>query len=181
MNTLDKEIRELQKRLSDGLIQRAYRGIVSYMSRLRTVFADQRGERAISGLYQGYFDMTYFALFSDELQERDLKLAVVFNYETFGFEVWLAARNRKIQRRYWELFLNTGYKQHRLIEPAVGIDAIVTAVLAADYSLEDENILTTRIVEGVTAFEHDIVSFLSEVDAKEVHESRQGTDRMVSS
>jgi len=96
MNTLDNDIRELQKRLSDGSIQRAYRGIVSHMSRLRTVFADQRGERAISGLYQGYFDMTYFALFSDELKERDLKLAVVFNYETFGFEVWLAARNRKI-------------------------------------------------------------------------------------
>jgi hypothetical protein len=166
MNTLDKDIRELQKRLSDGLIQRAYREIVSYMSRLRTVFADQRGERAISGLYQGYFDMTYFALFSDELKERDLKLAVVFNYETFGFEVWLAARNRKIQRRYWELFLNTGYKKHRLVEPAVGIDAIVTAVLAADYPVEDEDSLTIHIVEGVTAFESDIVSFLSEVDAK---------------
>lgn len=167
MNTLDKDIRELQKRLSDGLIQRAYRGIVSCMSRLRTVFADQRGERATSGLYQGYFDMTYFALFSDELKERDLKLAVVFNYETFGFEVWLAARNRKIQRRYWELFLDSGYKKHRLIEPAVGIDAIVTAVLAADYSVEDEDSLTTHVVEGVTAFEHDIVSFLNEADARE--------------
>jgi len=166
MNTLDKDIRELQKRLSDGLIQRAYKGIVSRMSRLRTVFADQRGERAVGGLYQGYFDMTYFGLFSDALKERDLKLAVVFNYKTFGFEVWLAARNRKIQKRYWELFLNAGYKKHRLVEPAVGIDAIVTAVLAADGSLEDEDSLTIQIVEGVTAFEHDIVSFLSEVEAR---------------
>jgi len=166
MDTLDKDIRELQKRSSDGLIQRAYIGIVSYISRLRTVFADQRGERAISGLYQGYFDMTYFALFSDELKERDLKLAVVFNYETFGYEVWLAARNRKIQRRYWELLLSTGYKKHRLVEPAIGIDAIVTAVLAADYSMEDEDSLTTHIIEGVTAFERDIMSFLSEADAK---------------
>jgi hypothetical protein len=165
MNALDKDIRELQKRLSDGSIQRAYRGIVAYMSRLRTEFADRRGERAISGLYQGYFDMTYFALFSDELKERELKLAVVFNYETFGLEVWLAARNRKVQKRYWELFLNTGYKKHRLVEPAVGIDAIVTAVLATDYSLEDEDSLTIRIVEGVMAFERDIASFLSKVDA----------------
>jgi hypothetical protein len=171
MNTLDKDIRELQKRLSDGLIQRAYRGIVSYMSRLRTVFADQRGQRAISGLYQGYFDMTYFALFSDELKERDLKLAVVFNYETFGFEVWLAARNRKMQRRYWELFLNTGYTKHRLIEPAVGIDAIVTAALAADYPVQDEDRLTAHIVQGVMAFERDIVSFLSEVDEGRSYEA----------
>ena len=167
MDALNKDIQELRKRLVDGSIQRAYRGIVSYMSRLRKVFADQRGERAISGLYQGYFDMTYFALFSDELKGRDLKLAIVFNYETFSFEVWLAARNRKVQRHYWELLLNTGYKKHRLIEPAIGIDAIVMAVLAADYSLEAETSLTALIVEGVTDFERDIVSFLSEVDARQ--------------
>ncbi len=167
METLDKDIEELRKRLSDGSIQRAYRGIVWYMSRLRMVFAGQRGERAISALYQGCFDMTYFALFSSALKERDLKLAVVFNYETFSFEVWLAARNRKVQRRYWELLLNAGYKKHQLVEPAVGIDAIVRSVLAADYSLEAENSLTVHIVEGVKAFERDIVSFLSELDAEQ--------------
>jgi hypothetical protein len=70
MNTLEKDINDLQIRLKDGLIQRAYRGIVSYMSRLR----------AVSGLYQGYFDMTYFALFPDELKARDLKLTIVFNF-----------------------------------------------------------------------------------------------------
>jgi hypothetical protein len=166
MNTLDKDIRELQKRLSDGSIQRAYRGIISYMSRLRTVFAVQQGERAVSALYQGYFDMTYFALFPDALRKRDLKLAIVFNYETFIFEIWLVARNRKIQRRYWELFFNTGYTKHRLIEPAVGIDAIVTAVLSADYSVQNEDSLTTHIVQGVMAFERDIVSFLVEVDTR---------------
>ncbi len=166
MNTLDTDIRELQKRLSDGLIQRAYQGITSYMSRLRTVFAHLRGEQAISGLYQGYFDMTYFALFSNGLKERGLKLALVFNYETFGFEVWLAARNRKIQRHYWELLDSTGYRNHRLVEPSAGIDAIVTAVLATDYSIEDENSLTPKIVEGVAAFERDIILFFNGVDAK---------------
>src|SRR5512137_328971 len=106
MRMLDKDIRELQDRLRDGTIQRAYRGIVSYMSRLRTVFAAQQGERAVSALYQGYFDMTYFALFPESLKKRNLKLAIVFNYQTFRFEVWLAARNRQLQRRYWELLLN---------------------------------------------------------------------------
>lgn len=167
MNTLDDDVRELQRRLSDGLIRRAYEGIISCMSRLRTVFANLRGERAVGGLYQGYFDMTYFALFSDGLKERDLKLALVFNYETFRFEVWLAARNRKIQRQYWELFRDHGYRKHRLVEPAVGTDAIVTAVLAAGDSMENEESLTHRIVEGVAAFEREIVSFVSGVDARQ--------------
>jgi hypothetical protein len=166
MDTLDKDIFELRHRLADGSIQRAYKGIVSYMSRLRKVFADQRGERAISGLYQGYFDMTYFALFSDPLKKRELKLAVVFNYDTFGYEVWLAARNRKVQKQYWELLSNNGYKTYKLVEPAVGIDAIVMAMLVADYSMKNENCLTEQIINGVKLFERDIVLFLDKIDAR---------------
>jgi hypothetical protein len=37
MDTLDKDIEELRERLSEGSIRRAYRGIVSYMSRLRSM------------------------------------------------------------------------------------------------------------------------------------------------
>lgn len=166
MGTPDADIQELRRCLGAGAIQRAYAGIVSYMSRLRTAFAAQQRERAVSGLYQGYFDMTYFALFPKALKKRDLKLAVVFNYRTFRFEVWLAARNRQLQRRYWELLRDAGYKKHPLVEPAAGIDAIVEAVLADDFSLEAEDDLTGRIVKGVTAFERDIVGFLSEVDAR---------------
>ncbi|MGJ8639018.1 MAG: DUF7000 family protein [Opitutaceae bacterium] len=39
--------------------------------------------------------MTYFALFTDELKARNLKLAILINYETFSFDIWLTARNRK--------------------------------------------------------------------------------------
>jgi hypothetical protein len=160
MGTLDADIKELQKRLNEGAIQRAYRSIISYMSRLRTVFADRQGERVVSGLYQGYLDMTYFALFPNELKAPNLKLAVVFNYETFDFEVWLVARNRQVQKRYWKLFVNTGYNKHSLIEPTVGVDAILLAKIADDYSLEAEDDLTEHIVQGVTAFECDISTFL---------------------
>ena len=166
MSTLDLDIQELRRRLSEGSIQRAYNGIVSFMSHLRTVFVSQQGERAVSELYQGYLDMTYFSLFPDELKKRNLKLAIVFNYQNFRFEVWLAARNRQLQRRYWELFSDGGYKKHLLAKPAVGIDAIVEAALATDCSFEAEDNLTAQIVEGVKAFERDITAFLGEVDAR---------------
>jgi len=161
MRSLDKDMQELQRRLGEGAIQRAYQGIISYMSHLRVEFAARQGERSVSGLYQGYFDMTYFALFPDELKMRDLKLAIVFNYQTFRFEAWLAARNRQVQRRYWELLRDAGYDKHALIEPAAGSDAIVEAVLAGEFSLDARESLTSRIVEGVTAFERDIVDFLN--------------------
>ncbi len=166
MNTLDRDTQELRSRLGDGSIQRAYRGIISYMSRLRSLFAGQRGENSVSGLYQGYFDMTYFALFPDVLKERGLKLAIVFNYESFGFEVWLAARNRKVQKHYWELLLNTGYKEYSLVEPGVGIDAIVAAVLASDFSFEAESSLDAQIIKGVDDFERNIVTYIGKADAR---------------
>jgi len=108
--------------------------------------------------------MTYFALFPEALKRRNLKLAIVFNYQTFRFEVWLAARNRQLQRRYWELLLDAGYEKHRLVKPGMGVDAIVEAVLAADYSLDAADRLTAEIVEGVAVFERGIVAFLDEVD-----------------
>jgi hypothetical protein len=151
MTNLDADLQELKARLQDGSIQRAYTGIVAFMSRLRGEFASRRGERAVSALYQGYFDMTYFALFPAALKQRDLKLAVVFNYASFAFEAWLAACNRTLQRRYWELLRNAGYAQHLLVEPSVGIDAIVVAVLANDYSIEAEDRLTAHLVASVEA------------------------------
>jgi hypothetical protein len=122
-------------------------------------------ENGCNGVIPVIFKMTTWPV-PEELKARDLKLAIVFNYENFKFEVWLAARNRKVQKRYYELLLKSGYKKHPLIEPAVGIDAIVTAILKGDPSFEDESILTAEIIEGVTAFEKDIVTFLNKVDAR---------------
>jgi hypothetical protein len=78
MISLDKDIKELEIRLKDGSIQRAYKWIVSYMSRLRAIFANKFIERAVSGLYQGYFDMTYFALFSDMPKSPRLTMSEAF-------------------------------------------------------------------------------------------------------
>lgn len=58
MIQLGNDLRELQRLLGEGSLQRAYGSIVGYMSRLRAHFAATQGERAVSGLYQGCFDMT---------------------------------------------------------------------------------------------------------------------------
>lgn len=165
MGSFQSDLAELQRRLGEGAIQRAYQAIIYTMSRLRLEFVRQRGEGTVAGLYQGYFDMTYFAIMPEELKRRELKLAIVFNYATFRFEVWLAARNRPVQRRYWALLRDAGYDQHPLVEPAAGRDAIVEAVLAEEYSLDDAEGLSAVIIEGVSVFERDMVEFLNRVEA----------------
>jgi hypothetical protein len=167
VGALNSDLRELRERLGEGSIQTAYAAIVGYMSRLRAYFASTQGERAVSGLYQGYFDMTYFALFPPALKSRDLKLAVVFDYEAFGFEVWLAARNRKVQRQYWELFRDGGWSKYRVIEPAAGIDAIVEHDVASGFELDDPEALTLQIEKAAATLLDDLEQFLA------LHDPRQ--------
>lgn len=90
MHSLVEDIRDFRGQLEKGSIQKAYKALISYMMSLRTHFKNKYEGFTVSGLYQGYMDMTYFALFPPSLKRRDLKIAVVFNYDAFRFEAWLA-------------------------------------------------------------------------------------------
>ena len=79
MHPIQADAKELRRQLEQGAIQRAYKALLSYMMGLRTRFENSYGDSAVSGLYQGYLDMTYFALFPPSLKQRDLKVAIVFN------------------------------------------------------------------------------------------------------
>ncbi|MGV8084508.1 MAG: hypothetical protein AB2L09_12900 [Coriobacteriia bacterium] len=160
-STLNHDLEELRAQLDLGSTQRAYIAIVSYLSNLRTHFARMLGERAVSALYQGYFDMTYFALFPPALKARDLKLAIVFDYEAYSFKVWLAARNRKVQRRYWELLRDGGWSKGHLVEPAAGVDAIVEYDVAGAFALANPDELTAAIEQSAEVLLGDLEEFFS--------------------
>jgi len=162
--SLGDDLRELQQQLCRGSLQRAYGSILDYMAQLRLHFARIHGERAVSALYQGRFDMTYFALFPPALRSRGLKLAVVFDYTSFAFEIWLAARNRPLQRRYRRLLSDNGWSKHRLVEPAVGIDAIVRVEVTDALALEETEALTVRIEAAAQALLDDLGCFLDTHD-----------------
>jgi len=164
---LGKDLTDLRDRLGEGSLQRAYGSIIGYMSRIRSHFAASYGDRAVSTLYQGCFDITYFALFPPALKSRGLKLAIVFDYESFAFEVWLAARNRSLQRHYWQLFRDNGWSGHRLVEPAPGIDAFVKCDVAEALELEVPEVLTARIETAAQAFLDDLAVFLDAHDPQE--------------
>jgi len=162
MPSIQEDMAELRRQLAKGSIQKAYRELIAYMMGLRTHFADSYGDSAVSGVYQGYLDMTYFALSPPSLKRLDLKVAIVFNYGAFRFEAWLAARNRKVQRQYWELFRDSQWDEYRVVAPGTGIDAIVECDLASDFDLDDPDTLTSRIETATAAFIDDMERFLSQ-------------------
>ncbi len=162
MNSIQEDMDELKRQIEKGSIQRGYRALLTYMMELRTCFASQYGDSAVSGLYQGYMDMTYFALFPPTLKGLDLKMAIVFNFEAFRFEAWLAARNRKVQRQYWELFKDSHWAGYRVVEPAGGIDSIVECDLAKGLGFTDRDALTSKIQSDTMVFLENMEGFLFE-------------------
>ena len=149
MQSIQQDMDSLKKQLEQGSIQRAYRALIAFMMNLRTRFSNEYGDSAVSALYQGYMDMTYFALFPASLKKHDLKIAIVFNYHDFRFEAWLAARNRKVQRKYWEIFKDSLWPGYRVVAPAVGIDSIIECDLAGDFDISDIDALSLKI-ESIT-------------------------------
>ncbi len=153
------DLEELRRSLGEGAVPRAYLAIVTYMSGLRTQLATHE-DWSVTGLYQGYFDMTYFPVVTPALKKRYLKLAVVFDYQAFGFQVWLAARNRTVQRRYWELLRDNGWPAATLVEPAPGVDAIVAVQVADALALDDPEPLTASLEAAVVTLLADVEPFL---------------------
>jgi len=164
VNELRGDLEELQRLLGEGAVQRAYTTIVDYMSGLRTDIVSSHEEWSVGGVYQGRFDMIYFPLFMPSLSVRGLKLAVVFDYVAFRFQVWLAARNRTIQRRYWQLLRDGGWPSASLVEPAVGVDAIVMLDVADGVDLEDPDMLTVSLKGAVKTLLGDLERFFDDTD-----------------
>jgi hypothetical protein len=161
MTSIREDMDEFRGQLGNGSMQRAYRALLSYMTGLRTHFAKAHPSYAVSGLYQGYMDMTYFAVVPPSLKQRDLKIAVVFNYEEFRFEAWLAGNNRRVQQNYWELVKNSRWDGYRVVSPAKGVDSIIECDLADEVDFGDLNSLTASIEETVLEFVDRVEGFLS--------------------
>jgi hypothetical protein len=111
---MQDDMKEFREQLRSGSIRRAYRALLDYMMNLRKHFQRRYSDYSVSGLYQGCMDMTFFALVPPFLKRRGLKVAIVFNYDAFRFEAWLAGRNRQVQREYWELFKDTRWGEYRV-------------------------------------------------------------------
>ncbi len=164
--TLSENIKEYQKQLEKGIIQKAYLGLMEYILSLRTYFTNKYPDYFVSGsLYQGYMDMTYFAFTPKSLKNRKLKIAIVFAYETFQFEVWLGGYNKQVQAKYWKIFKESNWDRYPVVSSIDGIDAIVEFVLIENPDFKDLDGMTKQIESGTLKFIEDIEVFLSALES----------------
>jgi len=159
---MQNNLQEFHEQLKKGAIQPAYRFLLDYILRLRTHFKNEFTDCDVPGnVYQGYMDMTYFSIIPPSLKQHKLKIAVVFLYDAFRFEVWLSGYNRQVQAKYWQLFRDRGWEPYRLVVDPLKADAILEHILVAEPDFTNPDALTRQIECGSRDFITDMENFLT--------------------
>ncbi len=162
MDSFQECMDEYRKQLQKGAIQRAYRELMEYIMALRTHLQNKYPDYSVSGsIYYGYMDMTYFSFSPKSLQDRKLKIALVFLHEAFRFEIWLAGYNKQAQSRYWKMFGASGWNKYRLVPTIEGADSIIEHILVENPDFGNLGALTKQIERATLKFIGDVEGFIS--------------------
>ena len=165
MTSINESMQIYKQQLQEGHIITAYQGLMAYFNTLRLHFQKGYSHYQVpTNIYYGYMDMTYFAVIPKFLAERQLKIAVVFPHPDFRFEVWLAARNKKIQARIWGAIQESGWDRYPLVPQGKGVDGILYQVLVEDPDFSDLPGLTSAIDQGALNFIKNLEQFLPTLD-----------------
>ncbi len=156
MQTLNESVREYTAQLQLGQIQKAYKGIMTFMSGLKTYLEGQHPDFSATGLYFGYMDMTYFAFTPPELKQRSVKIAIVYLHEKNRFEVWLGGANRRVQAETIELLKGKDIDGLVLSEVKPGVDSIIEMQLVQKPDFDHPE-------ELMSAIESQVVEFIMKV------------------
>lgn len=162
MGSINEYIMEYTAQLRKGQIQKAYNGIMTFMSELRSYLASRYPDYTAGSLYFGHMDMTYFAFTPPDLKNKKLKIAVVYLHEKGVFEVWLAGNNRKIQAEYIASMSSANIGKYKLSQVIPGVDSIIESTLVEKPDFDHPEELKKQIEKKTMEFIKDITSILDE-------------------
>lgn len=70
MSSLNNYVWEYTSQLRKGQIQKAYKGIMAFMSDLKAYLEHKYSDYTAGALYSGYMDMSYFAFTPSTLKNK---------------------------------------------------------------------------------------------------------------
>lgn len=162
MESMNSYIEEYTKLLRKGHIQKAYKGIMTFMSGLKKYMENKCPEYTSSALYFGYMDMSYFAFTPLKLKEKNLKIAVVYLHEQNRFEVWLIGVNRRVQAEYIEKMKHIDIRDYKLSHINPGVDSIIELQIVEHPNFDYVEDLRQKVESKTMEFAENILSILNE-------------------
>jgi hypothetical protein len=160
MDTLNANIQEYRVQLAKKQIQKAYLGIMTFMSGLSSTLAGRHPDFLVSGLYFGYMDMTYFAFTPTNLKNLKLKIAIVYLHEEGRFEAWLGGSNRQIQAEYIDKLSGKNIGSYKLSKVHPGVDSIIETILTESPDFDRTDELMKEIEDKTLQFVKDMTRLI---------------------
>ena len=162
MTSLGDDVREYTEHLRRGAIQRAYRGILAFMSDLRAQLERRYPDYAVSAVYPGYLDMTYFAFTPPALRDAKLKVAIVYLHAEDRLELWLGASNRRLQADIAQRMVGKDLGGYSLVPSGPGVDAIIADIAVGHPDFDSLEQLRTLIESKALAFADDMARLIEQ-------------------
>jgi hypothetical protein len=161
MENFNELMSDFKVQLNKGKVQKAYRYIFDIFADLGNgLKARQDKIISINSLYHGYLDMTYLPVMTELLKGNGLKIAIVFNYSSFQFEIWLSAINRKRRKEVLEIIANSKWNKYKTVENDANTDAIIVLVIKGINEFGNKSGIVTLIAKETYAFINDIEKFI---------------------
>lgn len=155
---------DFKLQLESGRIQKAYRYIFDIFSDLGNEIKRNPNKAIITNsLYHGYLDMTYLPVTTDVLKSHGLKIAIVFNYTMFQFEIWLSAVNRKKRDEVLNSIHKSKWNKYKTIENNENPDAIIEFKINGIDDFGDKNRIVSIITKEIIKFVDDIESLIDKI------------------
>ena len=161
MEPMNNLVKEYTEQLRKGRIQKAYKGIMAFMSGLKNFMGNRYPGHHSGVLYSGYMDMTYFAFTPLELKKNNLKIAVVYLHEQNRFEAWLGGGNRKVQAEYIERMRHMDIGGYQLSRINPGVDSIIELRITEQPDFDRAEDLMREIGSRTIEFTKNILSVLA--------------------
>jgi len=152
---------DFKVQLNKGRIQKAYRYIFEIFGDLGNELKNSNDKTiTINSLYHGYLDMTYLPVITNSLKNNGLKIAVVFNYSSFQFEIWLSAINRKKRKEVLEIITNSKWKKYKTVENDENTDAIIELKIHGITKFDNKSKIISLIKKETVTFIDGIEEFI---------------------
>ena len=152
MKSLNQLISNYTDLLKRGELQAAYKGILEFFGKLRGDLIKKYPQYDVSSIYQGYMDMSYFALSTKLFKDKGIKIAIVYLHDKGVFEVWLSARNREISKGIEPLVRGIVLDGLTVFHDETNLDAVIECTLSSAPDFDNQTELIHVIEQGVEKF-----------------------------
>lgn len=147
------KLKSVNKPKTSNQTPQTYHDLINYMKELKQFFHQEYDSAFKLGrLYKGSPDYSYFSLTPPELRQQKLKFVIVLDHQELNFSICLSGQNKKVRRKYWEMFKGSDWKKYHLAESIENSLMIIDQIIVTDPDFNDSQRLTEQVERGAMEF-----------------------------